>query len=181
MIEEFADTRQPGECLFATSSGKPLEPSYVREYIMLPNSIPGIHSLRRFRSTRCEEQGTPRSLLDQWIAHSNGNVTDRYIKSAEDREFRRKQVERIGTGLNLFDALVSQITNSGTHHDKATKKPGTRKDPSAEIVVKRSLVRRNPVLSAPDVVEAPTSPRYVASDEDLPETFSTPAMGTDEV
>jgi hypothetical protein len=83
--------------------------------------------------------------------------------------------------LNLSDALVSQITNSGTHHDKATKKPGTRKDPSAEIVVKRSLVRRNPVLSAPDVVEAPTSPRYVASDEDLPETFSTPAMGIDEV
>jgi len=171
-----------------------------QESVSLPQAAASHSSRLTFASTSCcqtaspafipsvvseapavKNKARPRSLLDQWIPPNNGNVTDRYIKSAEDREFRRKQVERIGTGLNLSDALVSQITNSGTHHDKATKKPGTRKDPSAEIVVKRSLVRRNPVLSAPDVVEAPTSPRYVASDEDLPETFSTPAMGIDEV
>jgi hypothetical protein len=166
-----------------------------QESVSLPQAAASHSSRRTFASTSycktaspafipsvvSEAPGTPHSLLDQWIGHSNGNVTDRYIKSAEDREFRRKQVERIGTGLNLADTLVSQITSSRTHHDKATEKPGTRQDPSAEIVVKRSLVRRNPVLSAPDVVEAPTSPRYVASDEDLPETFSPPAMGPDEV
>ena len=125
MIEEFAKGRRPGECLFATSSGKPLEPSYVRKYILLPNSIPGIHSLRRFRSTWCEEQGTPRSLLDQWIAHSNGNVTDRYIKSAEDREFRRKQVERTGTGLNLSDVSFhrSPIRDPPRQSHKETRHP----------------------------------------------------------
>ena len=57
-------------------------------------------------------------------------------------------------------------------------KPGTRKDPKAEIVVKRSLVRRRPVLSVPDVVEAPTSPVYVANDGDLdPAFFEEPTPG----
>jgi hypothetical protein len=107
MIEEFADGRQPGECLFATSSGKPLKPWYVRKYIILQNSIPAFIPSVVSEAPECEEQGTPRSLLDQWIGHSNGNVTDRYIKSAEDREFRRKQVERIGTGLNLSDPTLS--------------------------------------------------------------------------
>jgi hypothetical protein len=60
-------------------------------------------------------------------------------------------------------------------------KAGTRKDPKTEIVVKRSLVRRKPVLSVPDVVEAPTSPAYIASDEDLPDIFSTPVPVAEEV
>ena len=118
MLTEFARGRQPGEFLFTTRSGKPLEPSHVRKYIMLPNGIQGAHVLRRFRSTWCEEQGTPRSLLDAWIGHSNGNVTDRYIKSAEDLEFRRKQVERIGTGLNLAEALAPQIIEPGDPRPK---------------------------------------------------------------
>ncbi len=124
MLAEFARGRQPGELLFITRSGKPLEPSHVRKYIMLPNGIQGAHVLRRFRTTWCEEQGTPRSLLDAWIGHSNGNVTDRYIKSAEDREFRRKQVERIGTGLNLGDATAPQSTKKSRRKDP---RPGSPK------------------------------------------------------
>ena len=65
-------------------------------------------------------------------------------------------------------------------HPKAAK-PGTRKDPKADIVVKRSLVRCKPVLNVPDVVETPTSPRYVASDEDLDPFFATPVTVHEEV
>jgi hypothetical protein len=65
-------------------------------------------------------------------------------------------------------------------HPKAAK-PGTRKDPQAEIAVKRSLVRCKPVPSVPDVVEVPASPRYVARDEDLDPLFATPMTVTEEV
>jgi hypothetical protein len=59
------------------------------------------------------------------------------------------------------------------HGSKAAKKPGTRKDPKAEIVVKRSLVRRKPQsVIAEEVV--PVEDHYVACGEGLPEIFSTP-------
>jgi hypothetical protein len=51
--------------------------------------------------TWLETQGCPRGLEAAWIGHSNGDITARYDKTAEDREFRRKQVERIGAGLEL--------------------------------------------------------------------------------
>jgi len=51
--------------------------------------------------TWLETQGCPRGLEAAWIGHSNGDITSRYDKTAEDLEFRRKQVERIGTGLEL--------------------------------------------------------------------------------
>jgi hypothetical protein len=80
--------------------------------------------LRRFRITWLEEQGCPRGLLSAWAGHSN---VEKYDKTAEDHEFRRKHAERIGTGLNLADALVPQIVKLGD--PQAAKKPGTRKDP----------------------------------------------------
>jgi hypothetical protein len=64
---------------------------------------------------------------------------------------------------------------------KSSKPSRTSKDPQAEIVVKHSLVRRKPVLSAPDVVEAPTLPVYVASDEDLDPFIATPVTVHEEV
>ena len=97
---------------------------------------------------------------DAWMGTAACTVPRKYDKTAEDREFRREQVESIGTGLNLADALIPQITKPGPHAAQAAKKPGTRKDPEAEIAVKRGLVRRKPVVSVPDVVELFTSPRY---------------------
>jgi integrase len=101
MLVEFAKGRQPGEFIFATKTGKPLEPSHVQRFITKKNGVPGAHALRRYRVTWLETQGCPRGLEAAWIGHSNGDITARYDKTAEDREFRRKQVERIGTGLEL--------------------------------------------------------------------------------
>lgn len=178
MLAEFARGRQPGELLFATRTGKPLEPSHVRRYIMLPNGIQGAHVLRRFRSTWCEEQGTPRSLLDAWIGHSNGNVTDRYIKSAEDREFRRKQVDRIGTGLNLADAVAPQITKPGTQHGKATKSRHKDQQPGPPQIDKIAVAGLDPSANeAPKLAEVQldiqglVQPVFVATDDDLDPAF----------
>jgi len=101
MLIEFAKGRQPGEFIFATKTGKPLEPSYVEKYITKKNGVPGAHALRRYRVTWLETQGCPRGLEAAWIGHSMADVTAKYDKSAEDRESRHRQVDRIGTGVEL--------------------------------------------------------------------------------
>jgi len=103
MLVEFAKGRQPGEFIFSTKIGKPLDPSHVQRFITTKNGVPGAHALRRYRVTWLETQGCPRGLEADWIGHSNGDITARYDKTAEDREFRRKQVERIGTGLVISE------------------------------------------------------------------------------
>ena len=106
MLIEFAKCHQSGEFIFASKTGKPLEPSHVQRFITKKNGVPGAHALRRYRVTWLETQGCPRGLEAAWIGHSNGDITARYDKTAEDREFRRKQVERIGTGLMLSEIFV---------------------------------------------------------------------------
>jgi integrase len=101
MLVEFAKGRQSGEFIFATKKGKPLDPSHVQRFITKKNGVPGAHALRRYRVTWLETQGCPRGLEAAWIGHSSGDMRGRYDKTAEDREFRRMQVERIGTGLEL--------------------------------------------------------------------------------
>jgi integrase len=103
MLIEFSKGRQPGEFIFATKTGKPLEPSHVQRFITKKNGVPGAHALRRYRLTWLEEQGCPRGLEAFWMGHSSGDVRGRYDKTSEDREFRRKQVERIGTGLVISE------------------------------------------------------------------------------
>jgi integrase len=101
MLIEFARGRQSGEFIFVTKNGKPLDPSHVQRFITKKNGVPAAHALRRYRLTWLEEQGCPRGLEAFWMGHSSGDMRGRYDKTAEDREFRHKQVERIGTGLEL--------------------------------------------------------------------------------
>jgi hypothetical protein len=86
-----------------------VERHHTDEGIMAFAGVPGAHALRRYRVTWLEEQGCPRGLEAAWIGHSMSDVTSKYDKTAEDREFRRKQVERIGTGLEIDWATKPQI------------------------------------------------------------------------
>lgn len=104
MLQQFAEGRTSGY-MFCTKRGTPLAQAYLREHILMPCGVPGAHSLRRYRATWLEEQCCPRSLQAAWLGHSNaGNMTDRYVKSAEDQAYRKKLCEKIGTGLELAAA-----------------------------------------------------------------------------
>jgi hypothetical protein len=112
------------------------------------------------------------------VGHPGKDVTDRYSKLAENVELRKEWACRAGLGFEL-DKVGHPAPKLPLHPTAA--KPGTRKDPKANIVVKHSLARRKPVLSVPDIVEAPTSSAYVATDDDLHPFFATPVPVHEEV
>jgi integrase len=114
LLIAFTAGRQAGEFMFATKSGKPLADNYISKHIMVPNDVPGMHSLRRYRASWADQQGCPRSLLAAWLGHSGNSeillaaptdrpsneTTSRYIK-VESEQYRRSWAESLGTGLEL--------------------------------------------------------------------------------
>jgi integrase len=159
---------QPGAFLFQSTSGRAMHLRTATARLK-KHGIPGFHAMRRHRITRLRELGTPEDIVRYWSGHASEGITDRYSKLAENVELRKEWALRAGLGFSL-----DHLGNPGDprpHAARAAKRPGTRKDPKAEIVVKHSLVYRKPVQNVPDVVEVPTSPAYVATDEDLDPVF----------
>jgi integrase len=66
------------------------------------NSLPGFHSLRRFRITHLETQGVPRSLIQFWAGHASSDITSRYIKLQDQLEMRKTWCEKAGLGFKLI-------------------------------------------------------------------------------
>jgi integrase len=156
MLQEFAKSRQQGEFLFCTKSGKPLEQSYINTYILKPSGIPGCHALRRLRVSHLREAGCNEDILKWWLGHGNGSgITNRYSKLSENLELRRTWAERVGTGLDL--SVTTEILAPRIH--KTPRKP-------------------KPVA---DIAALPAEPTYVAVDSDLDPFFTTPAMVTEGV
>lgn len=67
------------------------------------DGIPGFHSLRRFRTTRLREVGTPEDILKFWIGHGSKDITDRYSKLASNEALRKEWAEKAGLGFSIGD------------------------------------------------------------------------------
>ena len=178
-IAKFVAERniQPAAFLFQSRSGRAMHLRTATARLK-KHGIAGFHAFRRHRITRLRDLGVPEDIIRYWVGHAGKDITDRYSKLAENVELRKEWARRAGLGFELDK--VGHPAPKLPLHPKAAK-PGTRKDPKAEIVVKRTLVRRKPVENVPDVVELLTSPRYVASDEDLDPFFTTPVTVHEEV
>lgn len=61
----------------------------------------GFHSMRRYRNTWLLKQQAPESLIKYWMGHAKAGMTGLYDKVADDREFRLKVAEQIGTGFQV--------------------------------------------------------------------------------
>jgi hypothetical protein len=109
-------------------------------------------------------------IIRYWVGHAGEGITDRYSKLAENVELRKEWARRAGLGFELDK--VGNPAPKLPLHPKAAK-PGAHKDPQADIAVKHSLVRRKPQSVIAEEVAA-VEDHYVASDDDLPEIFSTP-------
>jgi integrase len=158
---------QQGAFLFQSTSSRAMHLRTATARLK-KHGIPGFHAMRRHRITRLRELGTPEDIVRFWSGHSGQGITDRYSKLADNIELRKEWALRAGLGFSL-DHLGTPA--DPRPHAAQAAKPGTHKDPKAEIVVKRSLVRRKPVLSAPDVVVAPAEEMFQASDSDLDPMF----------
>jgi integrase len=158
MLAEYVKrtNKKPGDYLFASRNGTPVSPTTLRKYGLNPFGIPGFHSLRRWRVSYLKSIGTPESLLKSWIGHSSSDITARYDKSADDKQWRNEWANKVGIGFDL-PALT-------TGHP-SIKKPNPANLPT--------FLR---TATQPDVAEA-VEPIFRATDDDLdPLFFALPAQ-----
>jgi integrase len=160
MLAEYVKrtNKKPGDYLFATRNGTPLSPSSLRKYVLVPLGIPGFHSLRRWRVSYLKSIGIPDSLLKSWIGHSsNGSdITARYDKSADDKQWRHEWANKVGIGFDL------PPFESGHPAPSSTKKPNPV-----------NLPRFLRTTTQPNVAE-PVEQTFQATDDDLDPLFFAP-------
>ncbi len=114
MLREFVGTRKSG-LLFQTASGAQLLQSNTLEdslhpildYIMHERG--GFNIFRRFRLTHLEKSDCPDALKHFWSGHAPKHVSERYVKLAQDRDFRLTWAERIGLGFTLLGGSLGQL------------------------------------------------------------------------
>jgi integrase len=116
MLAAYSD-KNPGDFLFATRKETPFTSHGLHKQALVPLGIPGFHSMRRWRVRHLKTIGTPETLLKTWIGHSSGNdITARYDKSADDKEWRQTWANRCGVGFAL-----PEIVEAGRPAPKSSK------------------------------------------------------------
>jgi len=104
LVKTFIGNRQMG-LLFSNKAGKPLSQTNLLRRSLHPIleelkvEKAGFHAMRRFRTTWLRKQRAPEDLIKFWLGHAEQSVTDGYSKLAEDVDFRRQVVEKLGTGF----------------------------------------------------------------------------------
>jgi hypothetical protein len=63
---------------------------------------------QRFRLTHLETSGCPDTLKHFWSGHAHKNVSERYVKLAQDGDFRLMCAWKIGLGFELPSTSVGQ-------------------------------------------------------------------------
>jgi integrase len=111
MLAAYAINKHPRDYLFATRLGTPFTSHGLHQQVLIPLGIPGFHSMRRWRVSYLKMIGTPEPLLKAWIGHSSGkDITARYDKSADDREWRQTWANKCGIGFELPEILKAPHT-----------------------------------------------------------------------
>jgi len=183
MVATYAKTmnKNPADHLFATKSGRPYGPESLRQLALNPLGVPGFHSLRRWRVSYLKSIGTPDSLLKEWIGHSNGgDITALYDKSADDIDWRKKTVNRLGVGFELPTITVGHPAPKLSKPSKPSRiaKPSQPRTKFVATLVKRRK-HRSVVERAEEQLSfeaASAAAQYEAVDSDLPELFSALAV-----
>jgi len=154
MLSEFCQGKKPGEFIFPNASGKPMQRSYIHQQILVPAGVPGAHSLRRYRASWADEQRMPRSLLCAWLGHSSkgGEITNLYIKSAENKNFRREWAERIGTGLEIAAATLPTLSKLKAAKPRKARKIAVRTNPEQISEPAPQIIRTKVCIPEPSQI-----------------------------
>ena len=114
MLREYVGERKTG-LLFHTSTGAQLLQANTLQDSLHPilnylaHEYGGFNIFRRFRLTHLETSGCPEALKHFWSGHAQKHVSERYVKLAQDREYRLMWAERIGLGFNLPGVSDSRL------------------------------------------------------------------------
>jgi hypothetical protein len=106
MLREFVGHRRSG-LLFRSSTGAQLLQSNALSDSLHPildyiaHERGGFNIFRRFRLTHLEKSECPEPLKHFWSGHAPKHISERYVKLAQDREFRLMWADRIGLGFGL--------------------------------------------------------------------------------
>jgi integrase len=101
-IAEFirAHKIDPGSFLFQAEGGDVANLETITRRLK-QRQVPGFHSFRRYRITKLRQANIPEDLIRYWSGHSGKGITDRYAKSAEDRDYRKHWCKAAGLGFDL--------------------------------------------------------------------------------
>jgi integrase len=114
MLREYVGDRRKG-LLFRSSTGAQLLQSNTLSDSLHPvldylaHDRGGFNIFRRFRLTHLEKSACPETLKHFWSGHAPRHVSERYVKLAQDRDFRLMWAEKIGLGFELPGASVGQL------------------------------------------------------------------------
>ena len=114
MLREFVGERTSG-LLFHSSTGAQLLQSNTLSDSLHPvldylaHVRGGFNIFRRFRLTHLETSGCPDALKHFWSGHAHKHVSERYVKLAEDRDFRLMWAEKMGLGFRLPGDSAGQL------------------------------------------------------------------------
>jgi integrase len=106
LLKAFIKDRQSG-LVFSNRVGKPLSQTNMARRSLHPIlkelgvEQTGFHAMRRFRTTWLRKSQAPEDFIKFWLGHAKQSVTDSYSKLADDEEFRKEIVEKIGTGFDV--------------------------------------------------------------------------------
>ena len=101
--------------LFRTSPGRQLLQANTLQDSLHPtlnymaHEYGGFNIFRRFRITHLKTSGCPEFLQNFLSGHSQGHVSERYLKLLQKREFRLEWAERIGLGFELPGTNLGQL------------------------------------------------------------------------
>jgi integrase len=106
VVAAFIDTRKTG-FLFASPTrhiSNTLRHSLHPILKSLGREVCGFHAFRRFRNTYLRKKRVPDGLIQFWMGHAAGSMTDNYDRVREDVEFRRFTAEQVGLGFTPPEA-----------------------------------------------------------------------------
>jgi len=114
MLREYAGDRRAG-LLFRSSTGAQLLQSNALSDSLHPvldyltHDRGGFNIFRRFRLTHLEKSDCPEALKHFWSGHAPRHISERYVKLAQERDFRLIWAEKIGLGFELPGTPVGQL------------------------------------------------------------------------
>jgi integrase len=89
--------------LLFQNSNKPLVYSTVLRRMHKLGIEEAFHAFRRFRVTHLEANNVPHTLIQFWVGHAAGDITDQYTRIGSDIQTRKEWCEKVGLGFKIPD------------------------------------------------------------------------------